>query len=72
MLLFSNSDRVFIQNNIPDAINILNADKCRDALVLFSRWIDTNTACWDDSGLNYSDFGRKAQRVYDNILENNM
>lgn len=71
MLNFTKDDIKFLEENVSESYNIINAVNVRDALVIFSNWIATSDKCWDDTGDNYSDFGRNAQKVYDNILENN-
>mgnify|MGYP000796867007 FL=1 len=31
-----------------------------------------NPDCWDENGYDYSDLGRQAQKVYDDILYDNV
>lgn len=38
----------------------------------FSDWLDMNPDCWDENGYDYSDLGRQAQKVYDDILYDNV
>lgn len=73
MLKFNENDIQFIENNLSkeEQEKIFTAQKLSDALSVFARWIDLYEACWEEDGENYSDLGRHAQRVYDNIYLNN-
>ena len=71
MLNLNKDDIKFINKNISEPQKIINAVSVRDALVAFSNWIAVSDRCWDNTGDNYSDFGRRAQKIYDNILLNN-
>ena len=73
MLVFEETDIAFIKNKLPDDVQekILNAKTLSDALDAFGEWIDLSYDCWEEDGENYSDLGREAQRVYDNIYLNN-
>uniref|UniRef100_UPI003F7D54DC hypothetical protein n=1 Tax=Ruminococcus intestinalis TaxID=2763066 RepID=UPI003F7D54DC len=53
-------------------LQILNSASARDALVAFSDWLAMNPDCWDENGYDYSDLGRQAQKVYDDILYDNV
>lgn len=69
MINFEKSDIKFIEENIPDPDKIINSDNLRNVLLILSDWISRNG--WDETGINYSDLGRQAQEVYDNIYLNN-
>ena len=62
----------YYKKHIPNADKILNSDSARDALVAFSDWLAMNPDCWDENGYDYSDLGRQAQKVYDDILYDNV
>lgn len=69
MIKFEQSDIKFISENIPEPERILESNNLREILLILSDWISKNA--WDKSGYDYSDLGRQAQRVYDNIYLNN-
>ena len=71
MVIIEKSDAEFIKKNIPNPEKIIKASVLRDALLYFLDWLDNNRECWDSSGFNYSELGRQAQRVYDNIRISN-
>lgn len=72
MLIISKENINFIKKNIPEADKIINANCTRDALIVFSEWLAFTRKCWDESGYYYSDLGRQAQRVYDDLLYDNV
>lgn len=73
MLKFNEKDIQFVNNNLSkeEQEKIFTAQTLKDALSVFARWIDLCEDCWEEDGENYSDLGRQAQRVYDNIFLNN-
>lgn len=73
MLVFKNSDTEFIKNNLPadSQEKIFSAQETNTALDILSEWIDLCEKCWEENGEDYSELGRQAQRVYDNIYLNN-
>lgn len=73
MLKFSEKDIQFVKNNLSkeEQEKILTAQTLEEALDVFSSWIDLCEDCWEEDGINYSDLGRQAQRIYDNIYLNN-
>lgn len=72
MIIINDINKKFVKNHIPKADEILNSDSVRDALEAFSDWLDMNPDCWDENGYDYSDLGRQAQKVYDDILYDNV
>lgn len=73
MLIFKDSDIEFVKKNLPknSQKEIFSAQKTNTALDILSEWIDLCEDCWEEDGENYSDLGRQAQQVYDNIYLNN-
>ncbi len=73
MIVFKNSDTEFIKNNLPadSQEKIFSAQETNTALDILSEWIDLCEECWEENGEDYSELGRQAQRVYDNIYLNN-
>ena len=70
MIKFSDNDRKFIQENFEStrAAELLNAQNTNDVLeALF----ELMAYKWFDSNDEINDFGRVAERVYDNIYNNN-
>ena len=57
---------------IPNPEKILEATTVRNALVAFSDWLDMNPDCWENNGYDYNSLGRKAQKIYDDILYDNV
>ncbi len=72
MIIIDDTNKRFVKKHIPNADEILNSDSVRNALKLFSSWLNMNPDCWDESGYYYSDLGRQAQRVYDDLLYDNV
>lgn len=72
MIIINDKNIKFVKKHIPNADEILNANSTRDALVAFSDWLAMNSDCWDENGYDYSDLGRQAQKVYDDILYDNV
>lgn len=72
MIIINDKNKKFVKNHIPKADEILNSASVRDALEAFSDWLDMNPDCWDENGYDYSDLGRQAQKVYDDILYDNV
>lgn len=72
MITINDENKRFVKKYIPNANKILNSDTARDALVAISDWLDMNPECWEANGYDYSDFGRQAQKVYDDILFDNI
>ena len=72
MIIINDKNKKFVKKHIPNADKILNSDSARDALVAFSDWLAMNPDCWDENGYDYSDLGRQAQKVYDDILYDNV
>lgn len=73
MLKLEDSDIQFIKANMSEEIQekIFSAETRRQLLHEFYVWIDMCEECWEANGEDYSDLGRAAQRVYDNIYLNN-
>ncbi len=73
MILFKNSDTEFIKNNLPadSQEKIFSAQETNTVLDILSEWIDLCEECWEENGEDYSELGRQAQHVYDNIYLNN-
>lgn len=69
MVKLSDSDILFVKKNMSpkEQDKILSAKTVRQLLHEFYVWIDMNESCWEANGEDYSDLGRAAQRVYDNI-----
>lgn len=72
MIIINDKNKKFVKKHIPNADKILNSDSARDALEAFSDWLDMNPDCWDENSYDYSDLGRQAQKVYDDILYDNV
>ena len=70
MITINDENKKFVKKYIPNANKILNSDTVMDALIAISDWLDMNPDCWD--GYDYSDFGRQVQKVYDDILFDNI
>lgn len=67
MLKMTEESKIFLQKNLPDS---LQADKIGDALNLLYELIDQKGFAppyYDE----YNDFGREAQRVYDDLYLSN-
>lgn len=73
MLKLEDSDVRFIKENMSAEFQerIFSAETRRQLLHEFYVWMDTSEECWEANGEDYSDLGRAAQRVYDNIYLNN-
>lgn len=73
MLKLEDSDIQFIKENMPVEFQekIFSAETRRQLLSEFDWWINVTRDCWEANGEDYSDLGRAAQRVYDNIYLNN-
>jgi hypothetical protein len=73
MLVFKNSDTEFIKKNLPadSQEKIFSAQETNTVLDILSEWIDLSEECWEENGEDYSELGRQAQRIYDNIYLNN-
>ena len=67
MLNMNEQSRLFLEKHLPDA---LGAPTLREALHLLYVWIDENGFApphYDE----YNDLGREAQKVYDDLYDNN-
>ena len=69
-MIFTNSDAEFIKDNFDNYNELLNASHVNDVLDAIGDLID-NKGFAPPEYYDYNDFGRKAQRVYDSIYENN-
>lgn len=67
MLEMSNTSKAFLEKYLPDA---LKADKLNDALDPLYRLIDEKGFV-PPHYYEYNDFGREAQRVYDDLYLSN-
>lgn len=70
MVKLDDNDKKFIRDNFTDADAIIASDNPRDVLRLIYDLIDEKGFA-PPHYYNYNDFGREAQRVYDNIFLNN-
>lgn len=60
------SDTEFIKKNMGEDSILLKTDDLREFSLVFTEWIARNG--FDETGENYSDLGREAQRVYNYFL----
>lgn len=67
-LKLSNSSRVFLEKHLP---SVLQANTIREALDLLDDFID-ETGFAPPHYDEYNDFGREAQRVYDDLYLSNV
>lgn len=67
MLNMTKDSQVFLKKYLPDALDI---DVLRDALEVLFDWIEDNGYA-PPHYYDYSDLGREAQRVYDDIFLSN-
>lgn len=70
-MIISDEDRDFVQNNIPEAISLLDGDDVRTLLRRIFDYINIHGFApphYED----YNALGRKAQGVYDRIYEANV
>ena len=67
MLKFTNEDINFIKENFDNSDELLNSEKVNFVLDALYDLIDEKGF----NGYDYNDFGRKAQKIYDNIFLNN-
>ena len=71
MIAISDEDRIFIEDNIPQAKDSWNSWRLGDVLdVLFDLIEEKGFA--PPHFYDYNDFGRKAQKVYDRVFINNI
>ena len=69
MLKISDEDRLFLQNNLTNADEVLSSNEVNDILDALYDLIDEKGFAppkYED----YNDFGREAQKVYDRIYYN--
>ena len=73
MLNFNIKSIEFINNHLPEESQktIFSAKTTNEVLDILSEWIDLCEECWEENGEDYSDLGRQAQHVYDDIYLNN-
>ncbi|MDO4831400.1 MAG: hypothetical protein Q4A46_07990 [Clostridia bacterium] len=71
-MIINEENKNFIKKYVPNSEKVLESTTVHDALVAFSDWLDTNPDCWETNGYDYSNFGRKAQKVYDDMLYDNV
>ena len=71
-IVINEKNAEFIKKYIPNPEKILEATTVRNALVAFSDWLDMNPDCWENNGYDYNSLGRKAQKIYDDILYDNV
>lgn len=71
-IVINEKNAEFIKKHIPNPEKILEATTVRNALVAFSDWLDMNPDCWENNGYDYNSLGRKAQKIYDDILYDNV
>ncbi len=63
MLNLRSSDIKFIKEHIGEDSILLKTDDIGVFLDVLFDWIARNG--WDSTGINYSDLGREAQKIYD-------
>lgn len=68
MLNLRKSDIEFIENNIGNDSILLRTNKVNEFLDSLYDWIDLNG--FDETGENYNDLGREAQKIYDYVYAN--
>lgn len=68
MLNLRKSDIEFIENNIGNDSMLLRTNKVNEFLDSLYDWIDING--FDETGENYNDIGRAAQKIYDYVYAN--
>lgn len=68
MLNLRKNDIVFIENNIGNDSILLRTNKVNEFLDSLYDWIDLNG--FDETGENYNDLGREAQKIYDYVYAN--
>ena len=69
MLNLSEQDIDFVKKNLKDADKLFQSDDVNDLLSALYELIDEKGFISHEEG--YNDFGREAQKVYDNIYDNN-
>ena len=67
-MILSDSDKTFINENIENADEIINSD---DVDLVLSKISEVMMMEGFDSNDEINDFGRLAEKVYDNIFYNN-
>lgn len=67
-MILSDSDKTFINENIANADEIINSD---DVDLVLSKISEVMMMEGFDSNDEINDFGRLAEKVYDNIFYNN-
>lgn len=70
MLIFTDSDRKFLESNFKNANDLLTSTDRREVLDALYDLIDEKGFAPPDYQ-EYNDFGREAQTVYDRIYLNN-
>lgn len=70
MVVLTDDEKKFIKENFDDSDSLITSDTYRSVLRAIYDLIDEKGFAPPDY-YDYNDFGRKAQRVYDNIFINN-
>ena len=69
-MVLTEEDKIFIAENCLNADSLLKTADVNEILDAIGDYIDDNGFAPPDY-YDYNDFGRKAQKVYDRIFENN-
>lgn len=68
MIIFSKAVMQFIKNNFDNSAEILNKEDVNDVLTVID---DLITYKGFNENYDYNDFGRQAQKIYDELYNNN-
>lgn len=70
-MIIREEDRKYITNNIPEAVNFINRDNLDMTLRVIYKFIDRKGFV-DPDYEDYNEIGRRVQRIYDHIYEDNV
>ncbi|EEP28806.1 hypothetical protein GCWU000342_00148 [Shuttleworthella satelles DSM 14600] len=70
-MIIREEDRKYITNNIPEAVNFINRDNLDMTLRVIYKFIDRKGFVGPDYE-DYNEIGRRVQRIYDHIYEDNV
>lgn len=68
MIKLNEKEKLFIKKQFPNKENLLNTDDVNEVLILLDKLIAQDGL---DENYRLTDFGREAQKIYDNIFINN-
>ena len=70
-MIIREEDKKYITTNIPEAVNFISQDNLDMTLRVIYKFIDRKGFAAPDYE-DYNEIGRKVQRIYDHIYEDNV